>query len=117
MQLTLHATRPTPHSASLLVLAMPAWSVKPRRALARHYWGAIMYDHMTTVMYDNCYIPPPPSLGASNVCHSGRSKPDWRRAGVAVICEGYMGIRLRLYMTRRDLSPRVHKQESAYKRT
>ena len=29
MQLTLHATRPTPHGASRLVLAMSAWSVKP----------------------------------------------------------------------------------------
>ena len=32
MQLTLHATRPTPHGASRLVQAMSAWSVKTRRA-------------------------------------------------------------------------------------
>ena len=29
MQLTLHATRGTPHGASRFVLAMYAWSVKP----------------------------------------------------------------------------------------
>ena len=36
MQLTLLATRRTPHGASRLVLAMSAWSVKIRRAPSRH---------------------------------------------------------------------------------
>ena len=37
MQLTLHATRRTPHGASRLVQAMSAWSVKPQHAPSRHY--------------------------------------------------------------------------------
>ena len=36
MQLTIQATRRTPHGASRLVLAMSAWSVKTRRAPSRH---------------------------------------------------------------------------------
>ena len=36
MLLALHATRRTPHCASRLVQAMPAWSVKARRAMPRH---------------------------------------------------------------------------------
>ena len=37
MKLTFHATRRTPtHGASRLVQAMPAWSVKTRRAPTRH---------------------------------------------------------------------------------
>ena len=32
MQLTRHATHPTPHGASRLVQAMSAWSVTTRRA-------------------------------------------------------------------------------------
>ena len=39
MQLTLHTARPTPHGASRLVQAVPAWSVKTRRAPSRHYIG------------------------------------------------------------------------------
>ena len=47
MQLTLHATRRTPHGASRLVLAMSAWSVKIRRAPPRHCRVARVYGHMT----------------------------------------------------------------------
>ena len=36
MKFTLHATRRTPHGASRLVQAMPAWLVKTRRAPSRH---------------------------------------------------------------------------------
>ena len=51
MQLTLHATRPTPHGASRLVQqAMPAWSAKTRRA--RHCRDATVYGHTTTAMHD-----------------------------------------------------------------
>ena len=48
MQLTLHATRPTPHGASRLVQAMPAWWVKTRRAPSRHCRGARAYDLTST---------------------------------------------------------------------
>ena len=56
MQLTLLATRRTPHGASRLVQAMPAWSVKARRAPSRH-WDARVYGHTTTAMHDNEYPP------------------------------------------------------------
>ena len=36
MQLTLHATRRTPHDASRLMQGIPAWSMKTRRAPSRH---------------------------------------------------------------------------------
>ena len=39
MQLTVHATRRTPHGDLRLVLAMSAWSVKIRRAPSRHCKG------------------------------------------------------------------------------
>ena len=57
MQLTLHATRRTPHGASRLVLAMSAWSVKTRRAPSRHCRDARVYGHTTTAMHDNEYTP------------------------------------------------------------
>ena len=60
MQLTLHATRPTSHGASRVVLAMSAWSVKTRRAPSRHCKDARVYGHTTTAMHDNEYAPPPP---------------------------------------------------------
>ena len=50
MQLTIQATRRTPHGASRLVLAMSAWSVKTRRAPSRHCRDANVYGHMTTAM-------------------------------------------------------------------
>ena len=70
MQLTLHATRRTPHSASRLVHAMPAWSVKTRRAPSRHIRdpGVIPlwshdYAHAQTV-----YPPPPPPHPPRGIC-------------------------------------------------
>ena len=58
MQLTLHATRRTPHGASRLVQAMSAWSVKTRRAPSRHCRDARVYGHTTTAMHDNeCTLP------------------------------------------------------------
>ena len=61
MQLTLHATRPTPHYASRLVQAMSAWLVKTRRASSRHCKDAV-YGHMTAAMHDNEYPPPCPGV-------------------------------------------------------
>ena len=55
MQLTLHATRRTPHGASRLVLAMSAWSVKTRRAPSRHRKDARVYGPTATAMHDNEY--------------------------------------------------------------
>ena len=52
MQLTLHATRRTPHGGSRLVLAMSAWSVNTRRAPSRHGRDARVYGHTTTAIYD-----------------------------------------------------------------
>ena len=40
MEPTVHATRQTPHGASRLVQAVPAWSVKTRRAPFRHCRGS-----------------------------------------------------------------------------
>ena len=61
MQLTPHATRPTPHCASRLVQAMSAWLVKTRRAPSRYYRNAkSVYGHTTTAMHDNEYTAPPP---------------------------------------------------------
>ena len=51
MQFTLHATRRTPHDASHLVQAMPAWLVKTRRAPPRHSRDARVYGHTTTAMH------------------------------------------------------------------
>ena len=39
MQVTLHATRRTPHGASRLVQAMVAWSMKTRRTPSRRCIG------------------------------------------------------------------------------
>ena len=52
MQLTLHATRRTPHGAPCLVLAMSTWPVKSRRALSRHCRDVRVYGHTTMAMYD-----------------------------------------------------------------
>ena len=65
MQLTLHATRRTPHGASCLVLAMSAWSVKTRRAPSRHRRDARVYGHTTTAMHENGYPPPFPPIPVS----------------------------------------------------
>ena len=48
IQITLHATRPTPHGASLLLQAMSAWSVKARRAPSRHCRDRRVHGHTTT---------------------------------------------------------------------
>ena len=58
MQLTLHATRRTPHDASRLVLATSAWSMKSRPAPSRHCRHARVYGRTTTAMHDNEYTPP-----------------------------------------------------------
>ena len=55
MQLTLHATRRTPHGASRFVLASSAWSVKARRAPSRHCRDARVYVHTTADMHGNEY--------------------------------------------------------------
>ena len=55
MQLTLQATRRTPHGASRLVLAMSAWLVKTRRTPSRYCKDARVYGHTTTAMHANEY--------------------------------------------------------------
>ena len=60
MQLTLHANRRTPHGASRLVQAMPAWLVRTRRAPSRHSRDARVYGHTTTAMHKLSTSPPPP---------------------------------------------------------
>ena len=53
VQLTLHATRPSPHGASRLVQqAMSVWSVKTRRTPSRRCRDARIYGHATTAMHD-----------------------------------------------------------------
>ena len=67
MQLTLHATRPTPHGAWHLVLAMSAaWSVKTRRAPSWHCRDARVYGHATTAMHDMS-TPPHPRPPATQI--------------------------------------------------
>ena len=51
-----YCTSSTPHGASRLVQAMPAWSVKSRRAPSRHCRDARVYGHTTTVMHHNEYM-------------------------------------------------------------
>ena len=58
MQLILPATRPTPHGASRLVQAMPAWSVRTRRAPSRHGRDAMVYSHTVTAMDDMSTLSP-----------------------------------------------------------
>ena len=58
MQLTLHATRQTPHGAPRLVQALPPWSVKTRHAPSRHCRGAMVYANTTTAIHGIEYIPP-----------------------------------------------------------
>ena len=81
MQLTLHATRPTPHGASRLVQAMSAWSVKTRRAPSRYCSDVKVYGHTTTAMHDNEYPPPP---------HNAVRKEGWDnklRVRMCCVCE------------------------------
>ena len=58
MQLTLHATRRTPHGAPRLVQAMPAWQMKTRHAPSRHCKDARVYGHTTTAMPGIEYTSP-----------------------------------------------------------
>ena len=58
MQLTLHATRRTPHGAPRLVRAMSAWLVETRRAPSRHSRDARIYGHTTTAMHKRSTPPP-----------------------------------------------------------
>ena len=69
MQFTLHSTRGTPHGASRLVQAMPAWLVKTRRAPSRHSRDATVYGQTTTAMH-KLSTPPSPSshAGLSTDC-------------------------------------------------
>ena len=57
MQLTLHATRSTPHGASRLVQAMSAWSAETGRAPSRHCRDARVYGHTTDAWHE--YTPSP----------------------------------------------------------
>ena len=59
MQLTLHATRRTPHSVSRLVQAMSAWLEKTRRAPSRHSRDTKVCGHTTTAMHTLSASPPP----------------------------------------------------------
>ena len=62
MQLTLHATRPTPQGASRLVQVMSVWSVKTRRAPPRHCRDVRVYGQY--IRLRPCMImstPPSPS--------------------------------------------------------
>ena len=49
----------TPHGASRLAQAMPAWLAKTRRAPSRHSRGASVYGHTTTAMRKLSATPPP----------------------------------------------------------
>ena len=60
MQLTLHATRPTPHDSSRLVQAMSAWSVNVPRAPSRHCRDAGVYGLTTTAMHEMSTPPTRP---------------------------------------------------------
>ena len=65
MQLPPHATRRTPHGASLLVLAMSAWSVKTQRAPSRHCRDTNVDGRTTTAMHD---MRPPSRRPRINEC-------------------------------------------------
>ena len=67
-QFALHATRQTPHGASRLVQAMPAWLLKTRRAPSRHSRDARVYGHSTTAMHK--LSTPPLNAGAKVATHS-----------------------------------------------
>ena len=60
MQLKLHTTRQTPYSASRLVHAMSASSVKVRHAPSRHCRDLRVSGLKTTAMHEMSTPPPPP---------------------------------------------------------
>ena len=65
MQLTVHATRRTPHGALRLVLAMSCLVGEIRRAPSRHCRDARVYGRTTTAMHDNEYPPTHTALPAN----------------------------------------------------
>ena len=80
LQLTLHATCPTPNGASTSVQAMFAWSVKTRRAPSRHCRDAGVYGHTKmaiTHMMRRTPSPRPPRF-------PGRYKPDVLRGSMII---------------------------------
>ena len=73
-----NATRRTPHGPSRLVLTMPAWPVKPRRAPPRHCRSARVYGHTTTAMHEIEHTPPPaPPDPLPNPPSSDRLEAPW----------------------------------------
>ena len=58
MKLALHATHRTSHSASCLVHALPAYSMKTRYAPSRHCRDARVYGFKTTAMHGMSTPPP-----------------------------------------------------------
>ena len=62
MQFILHATRRTPHGASISVQAMSAWLVKTRRGPSQHGRDARVYGLSTTAMHKLSTPPPSPCL-------------------------------------------------------
>ena len=75
MHLTLHATRRTPYGASGLVPAMPAWSVKTRRAPSRHCRDARRaHGHTTTAMLGIGCAPLAPAAVGPKLKKSLRSE-------------------------------------------
>ena len=58
MQVTLHATRSTPHGGSRLMQTISVCAVKTRRAPFRHCTDARVYGHATTTIHDKITLPP-----------------------------------------------------------
>ena len=86
MQLTLHATRRTPHSFPHFVQVISAWSVKTRRAPFWHYRDARVYAYNTTTMPVNGYTSrplPTPIIGGILMCATLKniSRDDTSSAG------------------------------------
>ena len=59
MLLTSHGTRRTPHGASRMVQAKPAWLGETRRSPSRRSCDTRVCDHATTVMHKLSTRPPP----------------------------------------------------------
>ena len=83
MQFTLHAIRRTPHGASHLAQATPAWLVKTRRAPPRHSRDARVYGHTTTAMH-KLSTPPPTTTMFLNAAFSSRPNFIFHHCLVAV---------------------------------
>ena len=93
MQLTLHATRPTPHGALLLVQPMSAWLGKTWRAPYRHCRGVRVYGHTITAMHD--MRTPPASFDALPIHMQERSHEVPKPASQAVLTIDRMKLTLR----------------------